>query len=1061
MSEAVSEQLAAFLCKHSLFSILDTEQIERLASQLEVERYSLGETIVREGEVGEHAWLIFAGRVRILKKSDSGRQVTLGTQSVGEIFGEQAILSDTPRSATVRATEDVVLCRIERQDFRDLVDASPRIRSYFDRFMQERSIRDFLRTATFLENLRPQDVMALFDQLEFVEFSGGDSICAQDDSGDALFIIRSGQCRVVQHSGKEEHTLRTLTEGEYFGERALLTDEPRSATVVAEDFVRCFRLDRKHFEELIKTAPRLRDQLVERFTRYQESDSAGNVQTDPTEKQDAFDANATSSSHLPDDKLASDEPAAIDDPPASKDFLPALNERELRADERQQRLHKPLFNNRTWVPQLFQTDCGPACLAMVARCFGIRIAGSNLRSLAQTGRIGTSLSRLAEAARAIGFRTHAVHTDQNRLSEFQFPAIAVFRDHYVVIHGISENWITVGDPARGPRLMAHHAFYESWTGDLLLLEPTSMLEANEPPVSPLRRLIPHLKFIGPTIAALCFTYVATPLSILFVLVALRWLRSDEMLGFVGENAVAPISHSIVLHGATGITGLWVLGYAVRRQFGSRVESVWCRALTDAVDEAMQKTRKWNRQWYWEFVQYRSDVTSAIDLFLYGAPGLISNAVVALTSMACIAAIHVDLIVPMIVAALAEFSLLAGLWATSQEDAIHKSTQTRAVESVDPAPIESLTEIEAQLMTDLAMSKAVAAFGLSEQRRRASRAIPIALDESKKQIISVSVCGSGVVGLLWVAFGKLEDQVVSAPDVAALSIFSLTMMLSFVRFADQIVQIRAALISLTRLSELLAPAQIPPRDSRRVDVDAIRGRVRFEDVEFRYDRSHVLTGLSFCVEPGQSVAVVGRSGNSRSTLLRLIQGEESPTAGRVLIDEVERKSLDTETLLSIACTARQRPLIVCGSFRDNVCMFKPDITDDQVFEVLRIAELDQFVDALPSGIRTRLIPDAFPLPAGIRQQIGIARIVLSDTPIVLFDEAMSAIDAATRRRIDANLRPFLRDRTVFFVPSRLNEACHADRIVVLDQGTIVEIGTHAELMERAGLYNWLFTQEQQR
>jgi CRP-like cAMP-binding protein len=112
MSHFVAQELAGFLKQTSLFAILGDDLASRLAERATMQRFSLGETIISEGEKGQFAWLIFSGRVRVLKRLDSGRQVTLGTQSIGELFGEQAILTDSPRSATVRAAEDVVLFRI-------------------------------------------------------------------------------------------------------------------------------------------------------------------------------------------------------------------------------------------------------------------------------------------------------------------------------------------------------------------------------------------------------------------------------------------------------------------------------------------------------------------------------------------------------------------------------------------------------------------------------------------------------------------------------------------------------------------------------------------------------------------------------------------------------------------------------------------------------------------------------------------------------------------------------------------------------------------------------------
>ena len=193
MTDSIPDQLLPFLRQNSLFSLLDGTSLEQLASRLELVRFSLGETIVNEGDTGQFAYLIFSGRVRILKRSETGQLVTLTTQSVGEIFGEQSILTDAPRSASVRAADDVILFRIDRSDFQTAVGSNAKLRNYFADFMQDRSLRDFLKTATVLESLRPKDVTALLDQLATQDFPTGSTIFREGDAADRLFIIRSGQ----------------------------------------------------------------------------------------------------------------------------------------------------------------------------------------------------------------------------------------------------------------------------------------------------------------------------------------------------------------------------------------------------------------------------------------------------------------------------------------------------------------------------------------------------------------------------------------------------------------------------------------------------------------------------------------------------------------------------------------------------------------------------------------------------------------------------------------------------------------------------------------------------
>ena len=485
MSHFVAQELAGFLKQTSLFAILGDDLASRLAERATMQRFSLGETIISEGEKGQFAWLIFSGRVRVLKRLDSGRQVTLGTQSIGELFGEQAILTDSPRSATVRAAEDVVLFRIDRVDFLEMLDHSENLRQYFDRFMHERAIQDFLRTQTFLGKLRAKDVTSLLDQLELREFAAGETVLREGAAADSLYIVREGRLRVVRTLEGSEQVLGYLSNGDFFGERALLTAEPRSASVITETSTRCFVLSRANFDRLLVTAPAIREQLTERISRYDAaSELLGHArnQSEPDSRcADQQSATAPSGDSYnikdglpPDQKTLPDRAAST-----------GLRNQKLRTGPR-------WFESLPWIPQQDESDCGAAALAMVARYFGIRISVETLRRLAQTGYAGASLYFLSAAALQIGFRSQAIRTTLDQLANVRLPAIAHWENrHYLVLYRIDENAdvFVVGDPARGLLRLTRQQFENGWSGRLLLLEPSIRLEEHPRPDSVFKRWV--------------------------------------------------------------------------------------------------------------------------------------------------------------------------------------------------------------------------------------------------------------------------------------------------------------------------------------------------------------------------------------------------------------------------------------------------------------------------------------------------------------------------------------------------------------------------------------------
>lgn len=489
MPQLVADEIAGFLKQTSLFSIIDDELIQQLAESAIMQRFSLGETIIEEGTAGTFACLIFSGRVRALKRAESGRQVNLGTQTVGDLFGEQSLLTDSPRSASIRATEDVVLFRIDREVFLDLIDRSKELRHYFDQFMHDRAVRDFLRTQTFLEKLRAKDITSLLDQLESIDFSACDTVIEEGAPADSLYIVRSGRLKAVRASNDGEQVLDYLTEGDFFGERALLTDEPRSATVVAETPTSCFALSRQNFDRLLDTAPAIREQLTRRFSRYEAASellvgSQDSPVREGNETKAAPTAESDGGSPGTSTRQSPDIPSVGETPPSTGERL-----QKLRTGPR-------WFEPLPWIAQQDEAECGAASLAMVARYFGILIPVERLRRLAQTGYAGASLYFLAAAAARIGFRPQPVRTTREQLADVRLPAIAHWEGrHYVVLYRVNfeANEAVIGDPERRLLKLTLQQFESGWTGRLLLLEPTARLEEHPRPDSQLVRILKSLQ----------------------------------------------------------------------------------------------------------------------------------------------------------------------------------------------------------------------------------------------------------------------------------------------------------------------------------------------------------------------------------------------------------------------------------------------------------------------------------------------------------------------------------------------------------------------------------------
>jgi subfamily B ATP-binding cassette protein MsbA len=295
-------------------------------------------------------------------------------------------------------------------------------------------------------------------------------------------------------------------------------------------------------------------------------------------------------------------------------------------------------------------------------------------------------------------------------------------------------------------------------------------------------------------------------------------------------------------------------------------------------------------------------------------------------------------------------------------------------------------------------------------------------------------------------------------------FQFTLLLGFMvapafQIASIGTQITEAFAGLDRMHEVLAERPESDDPDRTVKMGPIAGDVRFDDVWFEYEPDKpVLRGISIDARPGTVTALVGSSGSGKTTLVSLVAAFAKPTSGHVYVDGTDLSVVRLDGYRSQLGVVLQDNFLFDGSIKDNILFGRPDATDEQVLEAVRIARVDEFIAQFDKGLDTIIGERGVKLSGGQRQRVAIARAILANPRILILDEATSSLDSESEALIQEGLAALMKGRTTFVIAHRLSTIRGANLILVLEHGIIVEQGTHHELLSHGGRYYDLYTRQ---
>lgn len=1030
-----SEDTRAQLHELPLFQFLPAPTRKLVVDSFTPASFDFGAPIVEEGQTADAFYFLVSGTARVIKRARNDDEVSLGVLRPGDSFGEMGLLEAGTRMATVRASGDVEVLKLDASIFHALVRADPQIRSQLELQMKHRHLRNFFRLYSPFARLPVDALEMLLTDLKTVTAERGDVIVRQGEAPGPMYIVEEGRLRVFTDDGGHRRYVAYLRAGDFFGEMSIFKGAGRAATVEAVSACKLLTFAPSTFQRLLDAYPAFRQQIEERIQQYDYEhvarvplDFADEILPAEVQTHDAVDAA----------EEVADEPA----------FGPFAgpNGEFVKKGKRIRRV--PMV----W--QIDETDCGAASLAMVCRYFGRPVSLARIRQLVHTGIDGTSLSALTRAADALGLAARSVKASPRTLAEMPLPAIVHWQgNHWVVLYDVDDGHVRVADPGLGPRRFSREEFEAKWTGYAALFDYTEAFEAAPVGRSSFAWLTAFLRpFRGTIASAVALAAVVSGLQMLLPVFTQVIVDKALVEGDVGLLHVVVLSMMAVLVFMTValVVQRYLLSFAAVRIDAATLDFLVRRLLALPMDYfATRRTGD---------IQRRLEGMRRVREFLvqHGVAGLTASVqVLAAVVLMFVYSTKLGLVflatAPLYVL-LMRFSArrLRPIFANLEEGfGRYHAYQIDAIKG-----IETVKAVGGEAGFRQAM---LAQFlGMARRQFHADFTI-MSYDGAIQAVALLSTTLFLWIGAQEVMAGRLTiGALVAFNSLVALANAPILVLL------DLWDRLQLSSVLLDRLNDIFEQEPEQGADhSRLLPVRTLEGRIQFRNVGFRYggpEAAPILDGITLEVPPGKMVAIVGRSGSGKTTLIKCLAGLLEPTDGTILYDGVDLKTLNYRDLRRQIGFVLQDNHLFDDTIGRNIAFGEDEPDMDRVLWAARVASAHEFIERFPLGYDTRVGESGIAISGGQRQRIAIARAVYHRPPVLIFDEATSSLDTESERAIRDNMSKLLKGRTSFVIAHRLSTIRDADFIVVLEKGRLAELGDHDALMARQGLYYYLVSQQ---
>lgn len=703
-------------------------------------------------------------------------------------------------------------------------------------------------------------------------------------------------------------------------------------------------------------------------------------------------------------------------------------------------------------------DCGPTCLRIIAKYYGKLISLQEIRDISETTRSGSNLLKLSEAAESIGFKTIGAKLNFDKLKNAPLPLIVHWdKNHYVVVYRIKNDVVYLSDPAYGLISWSKDEFIARWIGNgandftkegiTLLVEVTpdfKKLKWGESDKRSLRFLYRYLTNYKNLIVQLCIgLLVGSLLQLIFPFLTqsivdvgiqnqdigfIYLVLFAQIMLFIGRTSVEVLRSWILLHLTTRINISLVSDFFIKLMnlpisyFDTRMTGDIMQRIGDhrRIENLLTGTTLSTLFSFFNLIVFGAVlIYYSLTIFLIFLTGSIIYLIWVLFFMKRRRELDYKRFAQMSQEQSTVIELINGM----QEIKMHNAEKQKRW---------SWEFVQARLF-----SVSIQSLSLEQTQEVGSSVI----NELKNILITFTSAILVIEGNLTLGMMLALQYIIGQLNGPIMEL------VRFIRAYQD------ASISLERLNEIHDKEEEENQEKQYIRNFRPGGELTVKNLSFRYIGAddHVLNGISLTVHPEKVTAVVGASGSGKTTLMKLLLKFYEPSKGEIFYGNHDLKMISAKSWRDHCGVVMQEGYVFNDTIAANIAVGQDQIDQERLIKATRIANILDYIQSLPLGFNTKIGNEGAGMSTGQKQRLFIARAVYKDPEILFFDEATSALDAKNERVVMENLHQFMHGKTVFIIAHRLSTVKNADQIVVIDQGKIVEQGTHEQLVLSKGAY----------